>query len=257
MSSLSPPRPGAPAIGAHNSTANSVSTGNVQYVQATLSESRAKSVKFSFPPEKLKLGITATVVPKPPVVSSGSDATTTTTYLRTGEDIVAWGQLSLTVESIYLVGTGTEVNYAITMVLGWADAFKSKTNAAPQTVLKFQLGSGSGAFDNYQVTLKSVAATIERYDQAGLPVRAVLSLTMLLTRQESKATNPSSRGESGSSVHQIVDGESICGVAELTYGHPKYWRQVAEANDIDDPLKARAGQSIYLPPTARMLGGPR
>lgn len=245
-----------PSIGSKPTTANSTATGNVQYVQATLSESPARLVRFSFPPDKLKLSITAKTMSKPPVATTGSGASTTT-YVRTGDDIVAWGELSLTADPIYLVGTGGEVNTAMSLVLEWADAFKSKANPTAQTVLKFQLGSGSGAFDRYQVTLKSVTASIERYDPAGLPVRVSFGLTMLLTREEEKGTNPSSRGESGSSVHQIVDGESICGVAETTYGHPRYWRQVAEANDIDDPLKARAGQPIYLPPPARVLSGPR
>lgn len=250
----------SPTIGAANhSTANSVATGNIQYVQATLSESRAKSVKFSFPPDKLKLSITAKTKSKPGAAKdeAGTGAPNTTTYVRTGDDIVAWGELSLTVDPIYLVGTGAEVNTALNLVLGWADAFRTDTNSRGLTLLKFQLGSGSGMFDDYQAALKAVTANIERYDQAGLPVRVSFGLTMLLAREPKKGTNPSSRGESGSSVHRIVDGDSICGVAETTYGHPRYWREVAEANDIDDPLRPRAGQQLYLPPPTRILGVPR
>jgi nucleoid-associated protein YgaU len=48
-------------------------------------------------------------------------------------------------------------------------------------------------------------------------------------------------------VHTVVAGDSLPSIAYREYGDPEIWRVVAEANDIDDPLRLRAGTTLLLP----------
>ncbi|MGI8667142.1 MAG: hypothetical protein ACR2N4_14135 [Jatrophihabitans sp.] len=216
------------------------------------SDDRTVAVQFSYPPEKFKLSTTAKSDPKPSTANTseaGGAQTAPGQPQRVTSEVVAWGELALTVEPLYLIGQGKSVMADIRTLLKWTNSGKKLPT------LLFSIGSE--AANTYRVTVKSVTINVERYDPSGDPIRANVSLTMLVLPAWLEATNPSSRGESGSSVRPLVDGESMCRVAELAYGHPRYWRQVAEANDLDDPLKVLPGRSIYLPPPDRVQGQSR
>jgi nucleoid-associated protein YgaU len=40
----------------------------------------------------------------------------------------------------------------------------------------------------------------------------------------------------------------LAGLATDTYGRPTAWRDIADANGIDDPFRVRPGRSVMLPP---------
>jgi nucleoid-associated protein YgaU len=48
-------------------------------------------------------------------------------------------------------------------------------------------------------------------------------------------------------VHQIVSGDTLESLAYRTYGDSGLWREIAAANDIDDPMRLRPGRTILLP----------
>jgi nucleoid-associated protein YgaU len=45
----------------------------------------------------------------------------------------------------------------------------------------------------------------------------------------------------------VVEGDNLQSIATAGYGSPGRWRALAEANDIDDPLRVRPGEVVYLP----------
>jgi hypothetical protein len=53
--------------------------------------------------------------------------------------------------------------------------------------------------------------------------------------------------------HVVLEGESLATIAYREYGDPGLWRQVAEANRIDDPFRVRAGHRVLLPTVAELL----
>jgi nucleoid-associated protein YgaU len=45
----------------------------------------------------------------------------------------------------------------------------------------------------------------------------------------------------------VRDGDSLPSIAYDAYGDPTQWRVIAEANDVDDPLRLRRGTDLRIP----------
>jgi hypothetical protein len=111
----------------------------------------------------------------------------------------------------------------------------------------FQWGPPSAFLIEANIT--AVNVTYNRFAPDGTPVRA--EVTIRLQQQPSLlgllATNPTSAGLPGRKAHTVTAGDSLARIATDRYGSPGRWRQLAEANDIDDPLRIRPGHQVYLP----------
>ena len=49
-------------------------------------------------------------------------------------------------------------------------------------------------------------------------------------------------------MRTTVVGDTLQSVAFREYGRPTYWRAIAEANGIEDPLRLAAGTELLIPP---------
>lgn len=111
----------------------------------------------------------------------------------------------------------------------------------------FQWGPPSAFLIEANIT--AVNVTYTRFAPDGTPVRA--EVTIRLQQQPSLlgllATNPTSAGLPGRKAHTVTAGDSLARIATDQYGSPGRWRQIAAANDIDDPLRIRPGDRVYLP----------
>ena len=111
----------------------------------------------------------------------------------------------------------------------------------------FQWGPPSAFLIEALIT--AVNVTYDRFAADGTPVRA--ELTIRLQQQPSLlsllATNPTSAGLPGRKAHTVTSGDSLARIATDQYGSPGRWRQLAEANGIEDPLRIRPGDQVYLP----------
>ena len=58
------------------------------------------------------------------------------------------------------------------------------------------------------------------------------------TSPPGQAQNPTTRGTAGLRSHIVQDGDSLHSIAYESYGDPTRWRTIAEANEIDDPLRS-------------------
>jgi nucleoid-associated protein YgaU len=116
----------------------------------------------------------------------------------------------------------------------------------PPTVI-FQWGPPSAFL--YSGIINSVNVTYNRFAKDGSPLRA--EVTIRLQEQPSLlgllATNPTAAGLPGRKAHTVTSGDSLARIATAQYGAPGRWRQIAETNGIDDPLRVRPGDRIYLP----------
>ncbi|WNV87979.1 hypothetical protein [Umezawaea sp. Da 62-37] len=115
-------------------------------------------------------------------------------------------------------------------------------------MLSFSWGPPMAAF-LYTVMLQSVTVDYVRFTSLGIPVRAKVNLTLKEQPNfiDSFPTNPTSGGPAGRGGHMITAGESLQSVATERYGSPGAWRALADANGIDDPLRVRPGDVVYLP----------
>jgi nucleoid-associated protein YgaU len=96
----------------------------------------------------------------------------------------------------------------------------------------------------------SVTADYKRFDNIGNPIRAEVACVFEEASSDliSLLTNPTSGGEPGRKAHTLTQGENLQNVAMERYGRPSAWRDVADANGIDDPMRVRPGRVLNMPP---------
>jgi len=90
----------------------------------------------------------------------------------------------------------------------------------------------------------------------GTPVRARVTLRL----KEYLPVSVQLRSQPRSSpdrrrVHIVADGEQLWQIAYGAYGDPRYWKLLAEANDLDNPRRLEAGREIVIPALESERGG--
>jgi phage tail-like protein len=212
------------------------------------------SLPLQYNPEKVTMNKSVTI----------RDNSTGPTYVK-DEQVTEPGKMSLSfevrVEGVTAVAKTTAQLWAwLEPQQGWVSARPAGAPAKPATaaptgkpantskpkVLTIHLGSGKNAIQRTAV-LKQVNTTFTRFARTGDPSRATISITMEEKELKPKKTNPTSGGPPGGRVHTVTEGESLPAVATAAYGSPGAWREVAEHNGIDDPLRVRNGSPLYLP----------
>jgi len=84
----------------------------------------------------------------------------------------------------------------------------------------------------------------------GEPMRAFVELELAQAEPSSpvgQAQNPTTRGTPGLRSHVVQTGDSLQSIAYESYRDPTRWRAIAAANDIDDPLHLKRGESLTIP----------
>ena len=100
-------------------------------------------------------------------------------------------------------------------------------------------------FDAY-VSSVSVRYTMFRHD--GTPYRATATVTLTEHSVLPARQNPTSGTLVRHAIHTTVAGDSLASIAYHRYGKPSYWRAIADANAIDDPLRVPTGLALIIPP---------
>jgi nucleoid-associated protein YgaU len=103
--------------------------------------------------------------------------------------------------------------------------------------------------NNTQLTaiVKSVAAKLTMFRSDGTPLRATVTVTLEEVVPDSFAQNPTSGSLNSVRSHMVVEGDTLASVAYKQYGNAGWWRPLAHANGIDDPLKVGAGTRLMVP----------
>ncbi|MFS0519557.1 LysM peptidoglycan-binding domain-containing protein [Nostoc sp. UIC 10607] len=114
-----------------------------------------------------------------------------------------------------------------------------RTQAPP--ILLFSWGSF-----NFKCVLESVGQRFTMFLRDGTPARATLTVTF---REYEEVNFEIQRGFliGSPTVKNIVEGNTLSKLAGETIGNPEDWRRLAEANNIENPRKLRAGSSIIIP----------
>jgi nucleoid-associated protein YgaU len=80
----------------------------------------------------------------------------------------------------------------------------------------------------------------------GTPVRAILSVRFQeFVRVEVEIERGIFIGPP--TLHNITEGQTLSGLAADYLGDPALWRNIAQANNIDDPLHIPVGRSLQIP----------
>jgi nucleoid-associated protein YgaU len=51
-------------------------------------------------------------------------------------------------------------------------------------------------------------------------------------------------------VSNVLQGDTLSGIAAKAYGDPSRWRDIANANDIEDPFNLPTGTPLVIPGNA-------
>lgn len=102
---------------------------------------------------------------------------------------------------------------------------------------------------SFKAYVKDANITFSMFLPDGTPVRAETKITFTEHEDENilPFQNPTSRSEERK-VWVVLAGETIDWIASREYGDARYWRHIADANDLDDPADLRPGQVLVLKP---------
>ncbi len=129
------------------------------------------------------------------------------------------------------------------------DNTRQKQKASPPWV-RFQWGAITG----FPAHIKTISAKYILFTPSGTPVRAVCTVQLEEMGGETSGQNPTSGALAARSVRTVVSGDSLPSVAYREYGDPTLWRALAEANEIDDPMRLPVGVTLLVP-ALEELGG--
>jgi hypothetical protein len=112
-----------------------------------------------------------------------------------------------------------------------------------------------GAVDTFKAVCTSLSCAYQLFQPNGDPIRAEIKLDLKQAEPASTASsnsanvgqNPTTRSISDAGVHRVQDGDSLPSIAYRAYGDATRWRTIADANQIDDPLRLRRGTPLMLP----------
>jgi nucleoid-associated protein YgaU len=116
-------------------------------------------------------------------------------------------------------------------------------------ILVFEWGANP-ALAGFRGYLKTVTAKYTLFKPDGTPLRATAQIAMEEVPTEPQGQNPTSGSIDSRRSHVLGDGDSLHSVAYREYGDPTLWRSLASYNQIDDPMRLRAGTRIFIPSAA-------
>jgi nucleoid-associated protein YgaU len=150
-------------------------------------------------------------------------------------------------------GTGVGATSVTTKTDPFYDLIKieSKTHAPPVLWLTWGATRFPGGIrDGFQCVVESVRQRYTLFDPTGVPLRAVVSLTLREYKSLAQQINELNlQSADHTKAHVFAEGETLSGVAYAEYGDPGQWRVIAEANGVDDPAAVPAGRVLSIPRT--------
>lgn len=101
----------------------------------------------------------------------------------------------------------------------------------------------------FKCVLEDLVQRFTMFLNDGTPVRAILKV---LFKEYSTAASQFQEKPRHSSDHTkrivLQEGETLSSLSAKEYEDPGKWREIADANGIDDPLSVEAGTVLKLPP---------
>ena len=112
-----------------------------------------------------------------------------------------------------------------------------------------------GAYSSFWAVCTSLNVQFTMFKPDGTPIRATASLSLMQSDADLRTgrgsvprpQNPTTRSEARLHVHRVRDGDSLQSIAFEHLGDATAWRQIAELNGIDDPLRLTRGLALAIP----------
>ncbi|HNM77877.1 MAG TPA: LysM peptidoglycan-binding domain-containing protein [Tepidiformaceae bacterium] len=125
-----------------------------------------------------------------------------------------------------------------------------KTNKGRPPRCMFAWGSAW----SFEAVVTSINTNFTMFKEDGTPTRATVDLSLKQAADPGNfpAQNPTSGGVAGYKRRVVQQSETLDYIAAEEYGSSRYWREIAEANGIEDPMRVRPGTILTLPPISEV-----
>ncbi len=151
---------------------------------------------------------------------------------------------SITLEAFYdTYEEGTDVRTYVNKLTNLLN-IDPKLHAPPPLLFHW----GMEAASPFYCVLERVTRRFTMFDDAGIPVRARISITL---KEFKKGFNERERNKESpdkTKIHTVIQGESLWGIAHMEYGDPALWRHIAQENRIENPRFLTPGTDLVIPP---------
>ena len=109
-----------------------------------------------------------------------------------------------------------------------------------------------GKFWSFKAVITSINQKFTLFLANGTPVRSTLNVTFQQVFEEGKypSQNPTTYSKPGYKMRRVREGDTLDLIAYQEYGDAAQWRQIADVNHLDSPMKLRAGQMLAIAPIA-------
>jgi hypothetical protein len=152
-------------------------------------------------------------------------------------------------ESLFTSGTSIQPQIDQLLSLLEADQLLSLVpglNMPPLVIFEF------GNFISPVCYVTNVSMTVDQFDSNGNPRRASGSITIQQYPIPESLQNPTSGGLVSEEQAQLYPGDCLAHIAYRYYRSPARWRDLAESNDIDDPMRVANGSRLAVPNVATL-----
>lgn len=109
-----------------------------------------------------------------------------------------------------------------------------------------------GEFVSPLCFVSSLNVNFTKFDTSGSPTRAEGSISLQQYPLPTLGTNPTSGGEYARRSATMIEGDSLAHTAYREYRSAARWRDLAQANEIDDPMRLPVGSAVMVPAASEL-----
>jgi len=92
--------------------------------------------------------------------------------------------------------------------------------------------------------IENLERNFTMFNEEGRPVRETMTLSLKQYKKHKQIRSSPDRTKR----HTIKESDNLWLLAAKEYGDPSKWKIIASANNIDDPLSLKPGESLVIPP---------
>jgi hypothetical protein len=134
-----------------------------------------------------------------------------------------------------------ELKKMLMLVENYSNSFWSTATTPPLVMLLW------GSFISPLSVVSQFSSQIVKFNADGSPAKAVGSIELTQYPSTGSLTNPTSGGLAPELTETLLESDTLAHIAYRAYQSPRHWRDIAEHNGIDDPLRIPAGRTMLLP----------
>jgi nucleoid-associated protein YgaU len=98
----------------------------------------------------------------------------------------------------------------------------------------------------FNCVLMEAGQRFTMFSRDGTPVRSTLSVRFH-EYVEAQVTVQSGVFIGPPTVRNVIEGETVSSIASSVLGDPSRWREIADANNLEDPFKLPSGSQLIIP----------